>query len=123
MSASIGNNSVDTLTVTLLDTDGSTVLASYGTETQGAVWSAGSFYRNAYLQVSNGAVSATNQVYLSNATFIAIEGSAAIGYRVEVQRAADYESMFWVGFGLYVGLWVATLFMKIVRAGVNQNVG
>ena len=46
---------------------------------------------------------------------------AAAGYTVRTERLADYESMFWVGFGLYAGLWLATMYTKFVRAGSTSR--
>lgn len=124
MPALIANNATATLDVTLYDEDDTTVLASWPGQAAGTTWSAGTIYRNGFLHVQDGGgQAATDTVYLSDRTCVVIEGSPSAGYRVEAHRSADYEALFFVGFGLYVGLWVATMYMKFVRAGVNQNLG
>jgi len=121
MSASLYLNTASSVSVTLRDTDG-TLLQSYGTLPPGGPVNMGSFWGNAVLEVSDGTHDSFQPVYLSDASCLTVDlrGSA---YNVSSTRFTDAYPTFWLGFGLYVGLWICTLFLKSVRAGVNQNVG
>jgi len=124
---SVSNNSPDTINIQILDNNTGAVLDSEGPLVQGAHVSLGTYvYRDADIAVSlssaPSSILGVSRGYFSNGCVVQVSGSSTLGYQASVYRDSDYWDAFWIGAGLYVGVWVATMYMKFARAGVNQSV-
>jgi len=116
MSATIINDSPDTLGVTLYDSDGVTVLVPLVSIAPGGSSQPGSFYRWADIQViSPSAVTSVFPAYLSDRASVLILGSSTVGYRVEEVDQGNYEFTFWGGFSITVVIFLVLYYVRAIR--------
>lgn len=114
------NDSPETINVQALASDAVTVQAANSAMAPGFALSV-PYYRQAYVRLSGTWGQGTWPVYLSTQSIVLIEGTSGTGYRVETYQQGNFEQMFWLGFGLVIGLWIAVVWIKIIRRALDPG--
>jgi hypothetical protein len=117
--ATVTNNTPDTLTVTLLDGNGVTALGTFPSIVPGGVFNLGSFYRAAFLEVAGPGTPAMGAVYLTDRSFIEIQGVSTAGYTFNEVDQGNYESTFFTGFLTVVGVFLCVFMVRLVRRAMS----